>query len=46
MQQEMGERRGNWMDFIQEFDLDIKPTNIVRGQDLCKLATKSQDLIE
>jgi hypothetical protein len=25
MQQEMGERRGNWMVFIQEFDLDIKP---------------------
>jgi hypothetical protein len=46
MQQEMGERRGNWMVFIQEFDLDIKPTKIVRDQGLCKLATKSQDLIE
>jgi hypothetical protein len=34
------------MDVIQEFDLDIKPTNIVRGQGLCKLATESQDLIE
>jgi hypothetical protein len=43
-QQEMGERRGNWMSFIQEFDLEIKPTKIVRGQGLCKLATESQDL--
>jgi hypothetical protein len=31
---------------IQEFDLDIKPTKIVRGQGLCKLATESQDLVE
>jgi hypothetical protein len=31
---------------IQEFDLEIKPTRIVRGQGLCKLAAKSQDLIE
>jgi hypothetical protein len=45
-QQEMGERRGNWMVVIQEFDLDIKPTKIVRGQGLCKLVAESQDLIE
>jgi hypothetical protein len=45
-QQEMGERRGNWMVVIQEFDLDIKPTKIVRGQGLCKLAAESQDLID
>jgi len=45
-QQEMGERRGISMVIIQEFDLDIKPAKIVRGQGLCKLATKSQDLVE
>jgi hypothetical protein len=45
-QQEMGERRGNWMVVIQEFDLEIKPTRIVKGQGLCKLAAESQDLIE
>jgi hypothetical protein len=44
-QQEMGERRGNWMEFIQEFDLDIKPTKIVKGQGLCKLVVEAQDLI-
>jgi hypothetical protein len=44
-QHEMGERRGNWMVVIQEFDLDIKPTKIVKGQGLCKLATEAQDMI-
>jgi hypothetical protein len=42
-QQEMGERRGNWMAVVQEFDLDIKPVELVRGQGLCKLAAKAQD---
>jgi hypothetical protein len=32
------ERRGNWMTAIQEYDLDFKPSKIVRGQGLCKLA--------
>ena len=31
-QQEMGERRGNWMAVVQEFDLDIKPIKLVKGQ--------------
>jgi hypothetical protein len=33
-QQEMGERRGNWMAVVQEFDLDIKPAKLVKGQGL------------
>jgi hypothetical protein len=41
----MGERRGNWMEVIQEFDLDTKPAKIVKGQGLCKLVTEAQDLI-
>jgi len=43
-QHEMGERRGDQMTVIQEFDLVIKTTKIVRVHGLCKLATKSQDL--
>jgi hypothetical protein len=38
----MGERRVNWMAVIQEFDLDIKPAKLVKGQGLCKLAAKAQ----
>jgi hypothetical protein len=33
-QQEMGERKGNWMAIIQELDLDIKPTKIFKVQGL------------
>ena len=33
------------MAFIQEFDLDIKPDKIVKGQGLCKLAVEAQYLI-
>jgi hypothetical protein len=44
-QQEMGERRVNWMVVVQEFDLDIKPTKLVKGQGLCKLAVESQDQV-
>jgi hypothetical protein len=42
-QQEMGQRRGNWMVVVQEFDLDIKPAKLVRVQGLCKLTVEAQD---
>jgi hypothetical protein len=42
-QQEMQERRGNWMAVVQEFDLNIKPAKLVKGQGLCKLAAEAQD---
>ena len=44
-QHDMGERRGNWMEFFQEFDLDIKPAKIVKGKGLCKPDVEAQDLI-
>jgi hypothetical protein len=39
-QRELGERRGNWMITLQEYDLEIKPSNIVKGHGLCKLVTQ------
>jgi hypothetical protein len=33
------------MEFIQEFDLDIKTAKIVNGQGLCKLVAEAQDMI-
>jgi hypothetical protein len=39
----MGERRGNWIAVVQEFDLDIKPAKLVKQQGLCKLAVEAQD---
>lgn len=44
-QHEMGERRGNWMAVVQEFDLDIKLAKLVKGQGLCKLAAEAQDQV-
>jgi hypothetical protein len=37
----MGKRRGNWMAVVQEFYLDIKPSKLVKGQGLCKLAIEA-----
>ena len=41
----MGERIGNWMVVVQEFDLDIKPAKLVKGQGLCKLDVEAQDQV-
>jgi hypothetical protein len=41
----MGERRGNWMAVVQEFDLDIKPTKSVKRQGLCKPTVEAQDQV-
>ena len=36
-QQEIGvNKRASWIAKAQEYDLDIKPTNLVRGKGLCK----------
>ena len=33
------------MAVVQEFDLDIKPAKLVKGQGLCKLAAEAQDQV-
>ena len=43
VQKEFGERRGNWVTALQEYDLEFKPASIVKGQGLCKLMTKGQN---
>jgi hypothetical protein len=34
-------KRGRWLAKIQEFDLEVKPTNLVKGQGLAKLLAES-----
>jgi hypothetical protein len=34
-------RRGRWLAKIQEFDLEVKPTKIIKGQGLAKLLPES-----
>ena len=43
VQKELGERRGNWVTALQEYDLEFKLASIVKGQGLCKLMTVSKD---
>ena len=43
VQKELGERRGNWVTTLQEYDLEFKPASIVKGQGLCKLMTQGQN---
>ena len=42
VQKELGERRGNWVTALQDYDLEFNPASIVKGQGLCKLMTKSK----
>jgi hypothetical protein len=37
----MDGRRGKWIAKILEFDLEINPTNLIKGQGLAKLLAKS-----
>ena len=43
IQKELGERRGNWVIALQDYDLEFKPASIVKGQGFCKLMTESKD---
>ena len=43
VQKELGERRGNWVTALQEYDLEFKTTSIVRGQGLCKLMVEGNN---
>ena len=37
IQKEWGDRRGNWLSSLQEYDLEIKLAKLVKGKGLCKL---------
>ena len=41
VQKQLGEKRENWMTSLQEYDLEITPTQIVSAQGLCKLVVDS-----
>jgi hypothetical protein len=41
VQKELGGKRAKWMTSLQEYDLEITPAQIVRGQGLCKLVVDS-----
>jgi hypothetical protein len=41
VQPDNNERRGRWLAKIQKFDLEVKPTKIIKGQGLAKLLAES-----
>ena len=41
VQKYLGEKRAPWMTTLQEYDLEIKPSMVVKGQGLCKLAAEA-----
>jgi hypothetical protein len=41
VQKELSEKRANWATSLQEYDIEITPAQIVRGQGLCKLVADS-----
>ena len=40
---ELGETKSHWMTSLQDYDLEIKFSKIVRGQGLSKLVTENMD---
>ena len=44
MQKDLGEKRAPWMTTLQEYDLEIKPSTVVKDQGLCKLSAKAAHL--
>jgi hypothetical protein len=42
-QNDSGQKRDNLIKTLQEYDLDIRIANIVKGQGLCKIATESTE---
>ena len=43
VQKELGERMGDWVIALQEYDLEFKPASIVKGQGLCIPMTKNRN---
>ena len=39
IQREVGEKRENWVTTLQEYDVEIHPAKIVKGQGLCRMLT-------
>ena len=45
IQKEPGDRRGNWLTTLQEYDLQIKPAKLVKGQGFCKIAVDRKSVV-
>ena len=46
IQKELGEKRANWVTALQEYDLEIRPAKIVRGQGFCRILAGASNIPE
>eukprot|EP00253_Pinus_taeda_P016778 PITA_16778 len=46
IQKELGEKRANWVTALQEYDLEIRPAKIVRGQGFCRIWVGASNIPE
>ena len=46
IRKEVGEKRANWVTTLQEYDIDIKPSKIFRGQGFCILLAGAHNIPE
>ena len=46
VQKDAGEKRANWVTALQEYDIEIKSANIVRGQGFCNMLAGASQISE
>eukprot|EP00253_Pinus_taeda_P029625 PITA_29625 len=46
VQKDVGEKRANWVATLQEYDIEIKPANIVKCQGFCKMLVEASRISE
>lgn len=44
IQREVWEKKANWLTALQEYDVEIRPAKIVRGQGFCRMLTGASQL--
>jgi hypothetical protein len=43
VQKYLGEKQAHWMTTLKEYDLEIRPSKIMKGKGLYKLVVKSKE---
>eukprot|EP00253_Pinus_taeda_P035379 PITA_35379 len=46
VQKDVGKKRENWVTALQEYDAEIKPANIVKGQGFCRMLAGASHISE
>lgn len=44
VKKELGEKRENWVIALQEYDIEIRPTKIVKGQGFCRMIARASSI--